>query len=202
MKLNVGSSSCHLNDWINLEFDENYWRKCTFSGEKISSKATRNMPDVFGDGRRLNYPDNHFDELRSSHVLEHIPQQECLKTLREWHRVLEPGGIIRVIVPDFGFVIDKWLNKEENKEWWDVYLNDKGLYMESERGKPFDNIDDCMMHIFYLSGHHVNAFTHDRLKYLLEEVGFTDIERCDEEEQDIPDCTVCDLSLRLKGIKK
>ena len=25
-KLNIGSSTCHLNGWINLEYDENFWK--------------------------------------------------------------------------------------------------------------------------------------------------------------------------------
>ena len=202
MKLNIGSSSCHLDGWINLEYDEAYWRPNKFSGERLSSKATRDMPDVFGDAKNLKmYQNETFDEVRSSHVLEHIPQANTVATLREWFRVLKPGGTVRVIVPDLAFVIDKWINKEENKKWWDVYLNDPGLYCESELKKPFGHIDDAFVHVMYLDGHHVSGYTPDLLEYYLKVAGFTEIERCDEDEQDIPDCTVCDLSLRLKGVK-
>lgn len=202
MKLNIGSSSCHLDGWINLEYDETYWRQNKFSGERISSKATRNMPDVFGDAICLEmYEDCMFDEVRSSHVLEHLPQSKTLKALTEWYRVLKPGGVFRVIVPDLGFFIDKWINREKEKEWWDVQLSDKGLYCDSEAKKPFEIIDDAFVHLIFLNGHHLNAFTYDLLKYYMETVGFVNIERCDKEEEDIPDCTVCDYSLRLKGIK-
>ena len=105
MKLNIGSSSCHLDGWINLEYDEAYWRPNKFSGERLSSKATRDMPDVFGDARYLGalYKSATFDEVRASHVLEHIPQLQTLSTLKDWHMVLKPGGTLRVIVPDFQF---------------------------------------------------------------------------------------------------
>jgi SAM-dependent methyltransferase len=35
-----------------------------------------------------------------SHVLEHLPLEVARRFLRECHRVLEPGGILRVVVPD------------------------------------------------------------------------------------------------------
>ena len=48
-------------------------------------------------GERLTFPDGAFDRLVATHVLEHIP--EPYKALREWARVVRPGGIISVILP-------------------------------------------------------------------------------------------------------
>jgi len=202
-KLNIGSSSCHLNDWINLEYDEGYWRKNTFSNEVLSPKATRSMPDVFGNATDLSdlYKDNTFDVVRSSHVIEHIPQGQTISAIRECYRILKPDGIVRIVVPDIAFFIDKWINKDDNKDWWDVQLSDRGLYCDSELKRPFANVDDAFVHLLYLNGHHLTAFTPELLKYYMELVGFKNIERCDKEEEDIPDCTVCDYSLRLKGVK-
>ncbi|CAN5555704.1 hypothetical protein BH11BAC2_BH11BAC2_04440 [soil metagenome] len=45
----------------------------------------------------LPFPDNSFDMVYSSHVLEHIPDQD--KALREIYRVLKPGGIHFCVVP-------------------------------------------------------------------------------------------------------
>ena len=202
MKINIGSSSCHLDGWLNLEYDESYWKKHSFSGERISSKATRDMPDVFGDGADLSqFSDNTFDEIRASHVLEHISQNRTVQTLKEWNRVLVPGGVARVIVPDTFFCIDKLLNKDDNKEWWDGQINDKALYIESELKKPFEIEDEAFMHLLFLNGHHLCGFTPDLLKLYMEKAGFKDIERCDKEEEDIPDCSSYDYSLRMKGTK-
>src|SRR5262245_56277720 len=41
-----------------------------------------------------------FDAVYSSHFLEHIDRQGAQSVLREIYRVLKPGGIIRVVVPD------------------------------------------------------------------------------------------------------
>lgn len=41
------------------------------------------------------------DLIYASHVLEHFGRAEYLDVLREWHRVLRPGGVLRLSVPDF-----------------------------------------------------------------------------------------------------
>lgn len=52
------------------------------------------------DARKLDYPDNSVDEVYASHVLEHFGAEETELVLKEWVRVLKPGGIIRIAVPD------------------------------------------------------------------------------------------------------
>jgi predicted SAM-dependent methyltransferase len=42
-----------------------------------------------------------FVEIYASHVLEHFDyKRELLPTLKEWHRVLIPGGMLHLSVPD------------------------------------------------------------------------------------------------------
>jgi len=48
----------------------------------------------------LEYPDNSVEEIRASHILEHFSISDARKALKEWCRVLIPGGRIRVAVPD------------------------------------------------------------------------------------------------------
>jgi predicted SAM-dependent methyltransferase len=40
------------------------------------------------------------------HLLEHIPAKETSKVLWEWKRILKPGGILRLSVPDFDKLIE------------------------------------------------------------------------------------------------
>jgi predicted SAM-dependent methyltransferase len=47
-----------------------------------------------------------FEEVRASHVLEHIFLDRLESTLAEWIRVLAPGGVLRVIVPDLKLIVD------------------------------------------------------------------------------------------------
>ena len=51
------------------------------------------------DGRRLTYPDNHFDGAFAVSVLEHIPGDGDTEAMREMVRVVKPGGLIVVTTP-------------------------------------------------------------------------------------------------------
>ena len=55
--------------------------------------------DVVADGSALPFKDGELDYLLSLHNLEHYRVSPLL-VLREWKRVLRPGGICAVIVPD------------------------------------------------------------------------------------------------------
>jgi predicted SAM-dependent methyltransferase len=55
-------------------------------------------PDVVADVESLPFEDDSVDEIYASHVLEHVPYDS--PALTEWNRVLKPGGLITIIVPD------------------------------------------------------------------------------------------------------
>jgi SAM-dependent methyltransferase len=54
---------------------------------------------VDGAGR-LPFEDHTFVLVYASHVLEHIPWYQTVEVLREWARILAPGGALEVWVPD------------------------------------------------------------------------------------------------------
>jgi SAM-dependent methyltransferase len=56
---------------------------------------------VQGDGLRLPFPDNTFECVISSQVIEHIPDENGAH-LDELARVLKPGGTLIVGTPDYG----------------------------------------------------------------------------------------------------
>ncbi len=49
------------------------------------------------DITNIDYPDNSFEVILCNHVLEHVPDDR--KALREFHRVLSPGGLGMIQVP-------------------------------------------------------------------------------------------------------
>ena len=44
---------------------------------------------------------NSVDLIYSSHTLEYFDRNEVNDVLQEWYRVLQPGGLLRLAVPDF-----------------------------------------------------------------------------------------------------
>ena len=61
---------------------------------------------VAGDAQRLPFEDESFDRVLTSEVLEHLPDDAA--ALREIHRVLKPGGVLAISVPNARYPF-----------WWD-----------------------------------------------------------------------------------
>ena len=82
-KLNIGCGDRYAKGWVNVDF-----HPCGRSVARVN--ILRGLP----------YSAESFDAVYSSHVLEHFPRETSLRLLLEMRRVLKPGGIVRVVVPD------------------------------------------------------------------------------------------------------
>lgn len=60
--------------------------------------ADPNRADFYGHACALPFHDHALDYVIASHVLEHVANP--IAALVEWYRVLRPGGIIYLVVPD------------------------------------------------------------------------------------------------------
>lgn len=61
--------------------------------------SDRSKPDIIGSAQAIPVPDNSFDTVTSTEVLEHVP--DPLKAMREMCRVLKPGGYLILTTPMF-----------------------------------------------------------------------------------------------------
>ena len=50
---------------------------------------------------KLPFPDNTFDIVYASHVIEHVKRDDVEQVLKEWVRVTKIDGKIRIATPDF-----------------------------------------------------------------------------------------------------
>jgi len=89
------------------------------------------------------FEDNSCDIIYSSHLLEYFDRVEVSSILTEWNRVLKPGGILRVAVPDFeamcnlykeGYKIEKFLGPLFGK-WGEPPVYHKTTYDFSSLSK-------------------------------------------------------------------
>jgi predicted SAM-dependent methyltransferase len=66
-------------------------------------------PDIISDASQVPKPDETFDYVLSSHVLEHM--QDTIGTLKEWIRVLKKDGILFLLLPHADRMFDKHRSK-------------------------------------------------------------------------------------------
>lgn len=66
-------------------------------GRYVTADLSAPGVDVHTDITALNFPDQSFDAVICSHVLEHVPNDRA--AMRELYRILRPGGMAYVQVP-------------------------------------------------------------------------------------------------------
>lgn len=62
--------------------------------------------------KRLPFEDNSVDYVFAEHVIEHVTTIEGLNFLKECHRILRHGGVIRIAFPDIVRAFDMKLSDE------------------------------------------------------------------------------------------
>ena len=140
MKLHLGCGKRHIPGFVHID---------AIDYPHVDHVATIDNLSFVGDGT--------VDLIYNCHVLEHFKRREVERVLAEWMRVLKPGGVLRVSVPDFEALCQ-------------VYLREKKLGLVV--GALFGRQD-------YLYNIHYNVFDYAALAQALESVGFVDIHRYD-----------------------
>lgn len=73
--------------------------------------------DHVGDCRGMKFPDGSFDLVYSCHVLEHIEWAEVEATVKEWARIVKPGGTLEVHCLNALDLMKALVELEESGEW-------------------------------------------------------------------------------------
>lgn len=66
---------------------------------------------------KLPFDDASVHEVLAVHVLEHVHPGRVVATLQEWRRVLVPGGIAEIHVPNAATVFPAFLDAEPAEKW-------------------------------------------------------------------------------------
>jgi len=95
--IEVGASNLNPFGLNTLNVDYSDTHENTFEREEFRSVASYTKVDVVASGDALPFEDNSVDFVVSSHVIEHF--YDPVKTMKEWLRVVRPGGYVYVIAP-------------------------------------------------------------------------------------------------------
>lgn len=100
--LNLGCGKRYFEDWTNVDFVSN-------------SPYVRRHDLTLG----IPLPDKSFRVVYHSHVLEHFTKSYASHFIHECYRVLEKGGVIRVVVPDLEQIVRQYLDSLERAKQGD-----------------------------------------------------------------------------------
>jgi len=131
--LNLGCGNRYHAKWVNIDFISEI-------KDVIEHNLLNGIP----------FSENEFDVVYHSHVLEHFSRTDGKKFIAECYRVLKPGGIIRIAVPDLEQIVKNYLVSLEgslsgdaassnNYEWMMLELYDQTVrnYSGGEMAKYF-----------------------------------------------------------------
>jgi predicted SAM-dependent methyltransferase len=186
VKVNLGSGLFVARGWINIDgsLKALLARSPAFVLHAIhpwfaNSGATREQFITLLRGNRfvhhdLKYgiplPDSSADFVFSSHMLHHLYRDQAARMLAETMRVLKPGGIMRLVVPDLEYIM--------------------ALYQRGNR-------EQALSYFFYpslRSDLFTRRYQYDftLLKALLASAGFREVHRCAYRQGATPDLDVLD----------
>lgn len=140
MKLHLGCGKRSIPGFVHID---------AVDYPHVDHVATIDNLSFIGDGS--------VDLIYNCHVLEHFKRRDVGRVLNEWHRVLKPGGVLRISVPDF----EKLCHVYQRKGDIDLVI-----------GALFGRQD-------YLYNIHYNVFDFPSLTRALEKAGFVDVQRYD-----------------------
>lgn len=95
------------------------------------------------------------DEIYACHILEHFKRNEVVDVLKEWNRVLKKTGILRLAVPDFEQIVKEYNDSGDLSRLMGLLYG----------GQNYDY------------NFHYQTYDFTRLKNLLLEAGFRDVQR-------------------------
>jgi SAM-dependent methyltransferase len=98
---------------------------------------------------RLPVKSDTVDGLFSAHSLEHLPIRRAVLALRDWFRVLKPGGTLLLSMPDIDMIMGVLLRKDlsaQSRRWFLYTLFGYQADMESGNSAEDPPVDPGQFH--------------------------------------------------------
>lgn len=187
--VNLGCGTSIAPGWINLDNSPNarlskypqlrwlLWKLHILSEKHYKVQWDKEI--ITQDIRKkLPFADNSIDYLYTSHTLEHITNSDTQKVVRDIFRVLKPGGLVRIVVPDLAFGARRYLEALQHNA------------ADTEAAPSFLNWMQLSK-----PGHrdpHLWMYDAPSLSLLLTKAGFINVTVCTHKTGRVPDCDILD----------
>jgi predicted SAM-dependent methyltransferase len=153
ISVNLGTGGRGLEDWVNID--------AIGTHQDLTFTCDIRKPLPFRDGQAA--------RIFAEHVIEHIDfRNDVPGTFAEFYRILQPGGRVRIIVPDG----ERWLQAYTTKdpEKWAALGMPK---LPADMPTPMSMIN----HVFHQGGEHQFAYDFETMKHALMTAGFPRVEK-------------------------
>lgn len=185
--LNLGCGLSVAPGWINIDNSPNarlskypllrwlLWKLGILSDlhYRINWSKTIEIHDL---KKRLPYADSTIDYVYTSHFLEHHALVDARRLIAEVFRILKPGGVARIVVPDLALGARLYLNALESN---DPKAAPEFLsWMQLSR----QGVRDPLLWMYDAPS----------LGAMLTETGFTRVSVCAFKQGRVPDCDILD----------
>ena len=102
VKLNVGCGTDYKQGWINID---------------NNSDNNIKKLDLNWDLRNpLPFKENSVDFIFNEHLIEHLTVDEGQTAIKDFMRVLKPGGVLRIATPDLGLAVEHYVKLPIDKD--------------------------------------------------------------------------------------
>jgi predicted SAM-dependent methyltransferase len=199
-RLNVGCGRAPSAGWLNYDNSPAVWLAKSPLLTRLLHRAgvidagsfefaafCRANPILYANARRIPHASGTVDVIYSSHMIEHLARDDAWSFLVECHRVLRPGGRLRLVVPDLHLLAHQYLERGDA----DNFLG----HLQFETVRPAGLLSKLKWLLFGGRGHHWMYDTRS-LGALLEEAGFAEVETMQPGQTRIPDPGGLDLRER------
>lgn len=168
VRLHLGCGSLYKPGWINTDIATPTWAlrlarptAATLGWISRDSAYPVSHADLRWDLRRpLPFPINSVHAIFAEHVLEHFTYAKGIGILEDCHRVLAPGGVLRLGLPD----LERYVRG---------YMGVDAVLDEQRSGRPTRAI--ALSELFYRHGHRA-AYDSETLLLACREAGFSCVE--------------------------
>jgi predicted SAM-dependent methyltransferase len=149
--IHLGSGNMRIPQFINMDLNP-------------QSRA-----DIIAGIYSLKFKKNSIPLIYSSHIFEHIHRYEALQTLRNWLKVLAPGGKLYICVPDMALLCQLYAENVGNYE-----SAEKRVIVDMAAGVLYGGqVNKYDFHFF--------GYSFESLRSLLLSTGFKNISRFDHD---------------------
>lgn len=154
--LNVGCGTDYKEGWINIDNNSDH-------------NIEANRLDLNWDLRNsLPFPDDSVDFIFNEHFMEHLTVEEGQAAIKDLMRVLKPGGVMRIAMPDLEEAIEAY----QDPHW------KENLFLE-KFGLGFVQTKAELINMKFRWWGHKWLYNWEELERRLKEAGCSKMKRCE-----------------------